>query len=115
MNVENIGGGEFPLISVDDLLESLDLSMVTEHQTARQVLPSNAVEAVLFDALGFEPKYIDEIRMDVEMPIEDVSAALSLMELKGMVRKGGGMKYISAKETKAQYLAEQVQEGSSSG
>ena len=107
--------GAFPLISVDDLLESLDLSMVTEHQTARQVLPSNAVEAVLFENLGFEPKHIDEIRQDVDMPIEDVSAALSLMELKGMVRKVGGMKYVSVKETKAQYQAEQVQEGSTSG
>jgi len=112
--------GAFPLISVDDLLESLDLSMVTEHQVARQILPSNAVEAVLFEAVGFEPKHIDEIRMNVDMPIEDVSAALSLMELKGMVRKVGGMKYVSVKETKAQYLTEQVridqvQEGSNSG
>jgi DNA processing protein len=117
--------GAFPLISADDLLQSLDLTMVTEHQVARQVLPANAVEAVLFNALEFEPKHIDEIRIDVELPIEDVSAALSLMELKGMVRKVGGMKYVAVKETRAKYQveklrleeveADQVQEGSSNG
>ena len=97
--------------------------MVTEHQVARQVLPANAVEAVLFNALEFEPKHIDEIRIDVELPIEDVSATLSLMELKGMVRKVGGMKYVAVKETRAKYQVEiirleevdQVQEGSSNG
>ena len=107
--------GAHPLLSVDDLLKSLDLAMITEHQTVRQVLPSNAIEAVLFNTLEFEPKHIDEIRMKVNMPIEEVSSNLALMELKGMVRKVSGMKYVAVKETRAKYLVKKALEGSSDG
>jgi DNA processing protein len=47
--------------------------------------------------------HVDEIRQLAELPIEQVSATLVLMELKGMVRQVGGMRYVAAYEAEAEY------------
>jgi DNA processing protein len=44
-----IQDGAHPLLAPEDLLEALNLTMVTEHQSARMVLPENATEAAIFD------------------------------------------------------------------
>ena len=101
-----ISQGAHPLLKPEDLLEALNLTLVTEHQTARQVLPADATEAALFNILGFEPKHVDEIRQHADLPIEQVSAALALMELKGLVRQVGGMQYVAVRELRAEYHTE---------
>lgn len=95
--------GARPLLDVKDLLEILDLVSIGDYRQARTVLPADAVEAQLFSILGREPLHVDEIRSRANMPIEKVSAALTLMELKGMVRQVGGMHYIAARETGPDY------------
>jgi predicted Rossmann fold nucleotide-binding protein DprA/Smf involved in DNA uptake len=47
--------------------------------------------------------HVDEIRAKTHIPIEKVSAALVMMELKGMVRQVGGMQYVSIRESQADY------------
>ncbi len=101
-----IQDGANPLLSPEDLMAVLDLTMITEHQTARSVLPGDATEAALYSVLGHEPKHVDEIGMEANLPIEQVSATLALMELKGMVRQVGGMQYVAVREVQARYIAE---------
>ena len=98
-----IRDGAHPLLSPEDLLQALNLTMVTEHQTARVVLPSDATEAALYKVLGLEPMHIDEIGSLAGLPIEKVSATLALMELKGMVRQVGSMQYVAVREQPAEY------------
>jgi DNA processing protein len=98
-----IRDGAAPLLNPEQVLEALELTMVAEQRTARVVLPADAVEAQLFEALGSEPLHIDEIRTRTEIPIEKVTASLALMELKGMVRQVGGMQYIALREVKEAY------------
>ncbi len=98
-----IKDGAHPLLKPEDLIDALDLVMVTEKQSARQVLPADATEAALYSVLGFEPLHIDDIGREAKMPIEKVSATLALMELKGMVRQVGGMHYVSIREATAEY------------
>lgn len=95
--------GATPLLSPQQVLEALNLTMVTEHRAARQVLPTDPIEKQLYQALGAEPLHVDEIRMRTDMPIEQVSATLALMELKGMVRQVGGMNYIAVREQAEDY------------
>jgi DNA processing protein len=95
--------GAHPLLCPEDLMAALDLTMVTEHQTARTVLPADATEAALFKVLGHEPKHVDEIGLEVNLPIEQVSSTLALMELKGLVRQVGGMQYVAVREAQAIY------------
>ncbi len=105
-----IRNGAHPLLAPEDLLEVLNLTMVTEHQKARIVLPANAVEAAIFEALGHEPIHVDQIGQQAKLPIEQVSAALTMMELKGMVRQVGGMRYVAVREAQAAYHIEKKDE-----
>lgn len=98
-----IRDGAQPLLHPEQVLEALELTMVAEQRTARVILPADAVEAQLFEALGREPLHIDEIRSRTDLPIEKVTATLALMELKGMVRQVGGMQYIVLREVKEVY------------
>jgi DNA processing protein len=95
--------GAFPLLDMHELLESLNLTRVVEHRTARTVLPTDATEAQLFDVIGQEPLHVDEIGEKTGMPIDRVSSTLALMELKGMVRHVGGMQYVAVREVRADY------------
>jgi DNA processing protein len=97
--------GARPLLDPQDVLEALNLTMVTEQRTARQVLPGDPTEAQLFQVLGPEPLHVDDIRAQTGMPIEKVSATLALMELKGMIRQVGGMSYVRVREEQAEYHA----------
>lgn len=98
--------GAHILLSGQDVLEVLNLENLLEHHTARSVLPANATEARLMNVLGGEPLYIDDIQNVAALPIDLVSATLTLMELKGMVRKVGPMRYMAVHENRADYEAE---------
>ncbi len=99
-----IQNGALPLLCVDDLMQALDLTRVGEHKAARKIIPTDETEARLMNVLGDEPLHVDEIRNQTELPIEKVSAALALMELKGMVRQVGGMNYVAVREVQSDYF-----------
>lgn len=86
------------VLGVEDVLEELNLTMVAEKAEARQVLPSNETEAQLLSHLSTEPVHVDELQRQLGLPIAQVTSTLALMELKGMVRQVGGMKYVVARE-----------------
>jgi len=95
--------GAHALLDAQEVLDALNLGQTEEFRAARTVLPADATEAQLFDILGREPLHVDEIRARTNLPIERVSAALTLMELKGLVRQVGNMHYIAIYEPKADY------------
>lgn len=102
-----IRDGAHPLLDPAEILEALELEMVTQHRTARVVLPSDALEARLFETLGSEPLHVDDIRARTELPIEKVTATLAMMELKGMVRQVGGMHYVAVREGSEEYRVDE--------
>lgn len=95
--------GAHPLLDPQDVLELLDMTQIVEQKTARVVLPSNPTEATLFQVLEVEPMHVDEISAEANLPVEEVTSTLALMELKGMVRKLRGMKYESVREIQGDY------------
>ena len=95
--------GAIPLLNPQQVLEALNLTMVTEHRAARKILPTDPVEKQVYQALSAEPLHVDDIRLRTNMPIEQVSATLALMELKGMVRQVGGMNYVAVREQAEDY------------
>jgi len=102
-----IQNGAHPLLDPKEILDVLDLTRVTEHREARVVLPSNATEAQLFEVLGHEPLHVDEVRAQTDLPIDQVTATLAMMELKGMVRQVGGMRYTAIRESGEDYLVKE--------
>ncbi|HTP00142.1 MAG TPA: DNA-processing protein DprA [Anaerolineales bacterium] len=97
--------GALPLLTPDDLLQALNLSRVSEQKAARQLLPADEVERQLLSALGAEPLHVDDLRSQTGLPVEKVSAALVMMELKGMVRQVGAMHYVAVREVQSGYSA----------
>jgi DNA processing protein len=94
-----IRDGAQPVLSANDVLEVLNMTSVAEHVEAQMLLPADATEAVVFEQLSDDPAHVDEVGRASGLPIATVSSTLALMELKGLVRQVGGMKYIRARET----------------
>jgi len=95
--------GATPVLSAEDILEQLNLTMVAQQAEAREVIPQDATEAKLLGLLSAEPVHIDDIQRTTGLPISQVSSTLALMELKGMVRQVGGMNYVVAREAQVTY------------
>jgi len=95
--------GAHPLLDPQDVLDMLNMTLVAEQRVIRKGLPEDPKEAVLYQTVGDEPLHVDEISSLVNMPIEEVTSTLALMELKGMVRKTFGMKYMAIRELNASY------------
>jgi DNA processing protein len=79
--------------SAADILEELGMGMVQEHVEAVRALPADPTERMLLDLLQDTPLHIDELTNGSGLPASTVSAVLTMMELKGMVRHLGGMQY----------------------
>lgn len=91
--------GACAMTSPQDILDTLDLSNVKSSKAAEKVLPSDSTEAKILQILNFEPIHIDEIRNETGLPIEIITAALTMMELKGLIQHVGGMRYASIHNT----------------
>jgi len=101
-----IQDGASPVVEVEDILEALNLHMVGQHEAARVVAPDNEMEAQILQHLSADPVHLDDVGRQVGAPIQEVSSTLTLMELKGMVRQVGGMKYVVARERGIGYVVE---------
>lgn len=93
--------GQAKLVTrVEDILEELNLSMAAQKMEAQELLPADETEAHLLRILSAEPIHIDDLRRESGLPIESVSSALAMLELKGMVREVGGMSYVKARDAR---------------
>lgn len=84
--------------SIGDILEELNLGMAVEQMEVRQAMPDDPTEAQLMQFLSSEPIHVDDLGRAAGLPINEVTSALTLMELKGAVRQVGGMNYVLARE-----------------
>lgn len=98
--------GAKPVLSVEDILEELNLTMVSQQAEVRAIVPENETEATLLEYITADPVHVDEIRQKSDLPIAQVSSTLALMELKGMVRQVGGMNYVLAREGRVEYVVD---------
>lgn len=98
--------GAHPLLSPQDLLDSLNLGKVDVQREVRHSLPADETEARVLDLLGKEALHVDEICQRSGLAIEAVSAALVMMELKGLVQQVGGMNYVAVRENSMEYQVE---------
>lgn len=101
-----IQNGAKLVTSVADILEELNLSSVVEQRAVQLALPENDMERALLGHLSADPTHIDVISRAAALPLPTVSATLALMELKGLVRQVGGMKYVTAREVGPTYRVE---------
>jgi DNA processing protein len=98
--------GAKPVLDATDILEELNLALVVERTEARVLLPADETEQRLLACLSAEPVHVDDLGVQMGLPISQITGTLAMMELKGLVRQVGGMNYIAAKEARAEYRVE---------
>lgn len=81
----------------NDILQELNLALVTETQRNRKILPDNPVEALILKQLSDQPLHIDKIAQQTKLPIATLISTLVLMEMKGQVRNLGANNYVLAR------------------
>jgi DNA processing protein len=98
-----IRDGAKMVLSVEDILEELNFTVISQQAEARALIPANEVESQLLSHLSSEPVHVDELKLLSGLSIETISGTLTLMELKGMVRRVSGMNYVLAREGCIEY------------
>jgi len=91
------------VLSYRDILEELNLGAVAQQIEMKEVLPASDTESLLLKQLSAEPTHVDEVCRGSGLPISTVSSTLAMMELKGLVRTVGNMKYVLAREARQEY------------
>jgi len=86
-----------------DVLEELNLSIMAQQLEMKELSPVDETETLLLKQLSREPTHIDDICRHSGLTAALVGSALTMMELKGMVKQVGGMNYVLAREKKEEY------------
>ena len=87
----------------DDVLEELNLSVVEHQIELAAFFPEDEAQAGVLKYVTFDPIHIDDITRNSALASSTVSGALTMMELRGIVRQVGGMNYVRLRETAAEY------------
>lgn len=95
--------GARPLLKMSEILEALKLEQIPEKQLVRKLAPMSKDEQKLLTHISSEPVHIDQLCELTGLSINDVSATLTMMELKGFVSQVGGMNYVAMREIKSIY------------
>jgi DNA processing protein len=86
--------GAIPLLSVNDIMNQLNLDQVRSQQAARAAIPADPQEAALLAHMNQEPRHLDDLVRQSTLPAFQVAGLLTVMELKGLVRQVGVLSYV---------------------
>jgi DNA processing protein len=77
-----------------DILEELHMTAVSLQQEIAAALPEDPAEAALLQHLSAEPQHIDALCRASGQSVQEISATLAMLELKGYVRQVGTMEFV---------------------
>jgi DNA processing protein len=98
-----IEDGARPLVAVEDVLEALNLEAVAQAEQPALPLPADATERSVLGSLSDDPLHVDELHARSGLPMARLTAALAMLELKGLARQVGGMNYVRLKDAGVPY------------
>ena len=79
--------------SPKDILEELNLQVKVDREALQKVMPTDKIEEKIIGFLENEPLHLDELARISTLGVSILSAKLTMMELKGIVRNLGGGVY----------------------
>lgn len=95
--------GAYALLQPRDVLEVLHWERTSEQQATRRLFPLDERETRLLSLLQEGARHVDDLTAATGWPAAQVSATLTLMELKGLVRPLGGMQYMAVRDAHVGY------------
>ncbi len=88
-----IKNGARAAFSPADVLEELDLQFRVNKKEMSKVFPEDDLEIKIIETLSREDLHVDEVARLLGLEVSLISAKLSFMEIKGLVKNLGGGKY----------------------
>ncbi len=85
--------GATPLLSIDDVLDQLQVDRMREATMVRQSVQSDPSEQEILDLLSTDSLHIDDLARRSTMSTAQISGLLAVMELKGLVRQFDRLRY----------------------
>lgn len=89
--------GAHVVLEVKDILNELNLFMVPLLVEAQATLPENSEESTLLALLSHEPVHINDLILASDLNAPTVTATLTMLELKGLVRAVGSTQFVLAR------------------
>ena len=89
--------------TANDVLEELNLPVVDQQIEMTAFFAEDENESEVLKYVTFDPVHVDEVIRNSGYDVSTVSSALTMMELKGLIKQVGGMNYIRLRETPAEY------------
>ena len=86
--------GATPVTTAEDVLEALNLVQAAEYTANRKIIGETPEEKKLLVLLDKNPLHINDLVRASGLNMSTVNGTLALMEMKGLVKNIGGMKYI---------------------
>lgn len=91
--------GAVPVTKTEDILEELNITSVDRNNKENIKNSENIInglapnEKLVYYCMDYEPKTIDEITEKINLDIQDIASALTMLEVYGFVKKMSGQKY----------------------
>ncbi|RLC37345.1 DNA-protecting protein DprA [Candidatus Falkowbacteria bacterium] len=89
--------GAKAIASAKEILETLDLSLITSYINNKKILPETREEELLLEHISSDPLHVDELIRLTNLNVSAINSTLTLMEMKGMIRNLGNMQYVLAR------------------
>jgi len=78
----------------EDVLNELNLQNAAQYVKTNKILPASPIQQKIYDNLSKKPIYIDELIKKIKLPAQEINSAITLMEIKGLIKNLGGGQYI---------------------
>ncbi|HLE48466.1 MAG TPA: DNA-processing protein DprA [Patescibacteria group bacterium] len=78
---------------VKDILDDMDLQVKVDRDAVAKIMPDSEDEVKILKFLEVEPLFLDELVRISGVDVKIISAKLTMMEMKGLVKNLGGGKY----------------------
>jgi DNA processing protein len=101
-----IQNGAHLLLEAKDVVDMLHFSTKERGIEAHADLPEDKVQLTLLEHLDEKPAHIVGLYQKTGLPILEIQAALSLLELRGTIKTLGGMQYLRVREERIDYCVD---------
>jgi DNA processing protein len=88
-----IGEGAKLVSNYVDIIEELNLSIVSQQLVMQNVVASDGIESIIMKHISEEPVHVDEICRNSGLDTSTVISTLTVLELNGLIKHRGNMTY----------------------
>lgn len=88
-----IKDGAIPVTSAEEVLDYLGIKFTKREREVKEIM-LNEREKIIWDALSYEPVYLDELKDSLDMSTAEILKILLDLEIKGLIKQLPGMMFV---------------------